>query len=66
MIAPMMTPPDSEAKSPSKDTPPFVPGGTHLNVVIRSGELRESMPSSEASVSPRQHAKCLEVKGYNV
>ena len=41
------------------DNPPFVPGGTGFRVVMRMGGERERMPSSDASVSPKQQAKCL-------
>ena len=39
---------------------PFVPGGTLFRVVISLGGDFERIPSSEARVSPRQHAKWLE------
>lgn len=55
----MMMPPAAEAAVPVRETPPFVPGGTTLNVVISRGGVFERIPSSEASVSPRQHAKWL-------
>jgi len=42
---------------PPREIAPFVPGGTGLNVVIRIGGVGERMPSSEASVSPKQQAK---------
>lgn len=38
---------------------PFVPGGTRLKVVMSRGGDFERIPSSDASVSPRQHASCL-------
>lgn len=60
MVMPMMRPPISEAKVPVLERPPLVPGGTTLRVVIRMGGERDRMPSSDARVSPRQHAKCLE------
>ena len=41
------------------DIAPFVPGGTGLRVVIKIGLDFDRMPSSDASVSPRQQAKCL-------
>ena len=58
-VTPMMMPPAAEAAVPVRETPPFVPGGTTLNVVISRGGVFERIPSSEASVSPRQHAKWL-------
>lgn len=57
MVNPIITPPETEAKVPRVDTPPFVPGGTRLNVVMRMGGDLERIPTSEASVSPKQHAK---------
>ena len=59
IVTPMNSPPPTDAKVPVGDSPPFVPGGTGLSVVIRMGGERERMPSSDARVSPRQHAKCL-------
>lgn len=56
-VAPMIIPPAKEASVPVRDTPPFVPGGTTLNVVMRRGGFFDRIPSSEASVSPRQQAK---------
>ena len=38
---------------------PLVPGGTRLKVVMSRGGDFERIPSSDASVSPRQHANCL-------
>ena len=58
-VAPIITPPATDARVPVRDTPPFVPGGTALNVVMRRGGDFERIPSSEARVSPRQHAKWL-------
>lgn len=63
IVAPMASPPPSDASVPTSDMPPFVPGGTGLSVVMRMGGVRERMPSSEASVSPRQHAKWLRGAG---
>ena len=60
MVMPMTAPPAAEARVPKVETPPLVPGGTGLRVVIRRGREDERIPSSEASVSPRQHAKWLE------
>ena len=54
-----MMPPRMEARVPPREIPPFVPGGTGLRVVMRMGLEWERMPSSEARVSPRQQAKCL-------
>lgn len=48
-----------EAKVPVFETPPLVPGGTVLSVVMRMGGVVERIPSSDAKVSPRQQAKCL-------
>jgi len=48
---PMRLPPMAAAKSPRRETPPFVPGGTVLKEVIRNGCLLERMPSSEDHVS---------------
>lgn len=56
-VRPMTTPPDRDARVPTSDTPPFVPGGTREKVVMRIGGDLDRIPSSEASVSPRQHAK---------
>lgn len=61
IVNPMITPPATDANVPSDDTPPFVPGGTRLQVVINNGADLERIPSSEAIVSPRQHAKCPKV-----
>ena len=58
-VRPMIAPPESEASVPTKEIPPLVPGGTRANVVMRIGGDFDKIPSSEASVSPRQHAKCL-------
>ena len=57
MVTPMSVPPAREESVPMVDMPPFVPGGTGLSVVMRMGGDLERMPSSEANVSPRQHAK---------
>lgn len=57
--APIKVPPIAETSKPKGETPPLVPGGTRLKVVMSIGGVLERMPSSEASVSPRQHAKCL-------
>ena len=59
IVRPMSRPPPRDDKVPTTDMPPFVPGGTGLREVMRIGRERERIPSSEASVSPRQHAKCL-------
>ena len=55
-----MRPPAKDAAVPCTETPPFVPGGTGLNVVISHGEDFAKTPISDASVSPKQQAKCLE------
>ena len=48
-----------ETVVPRTDTAPLVPGGTPLKVVMSRGGDFERIPSSDASVSPRQHASCL-------
>lgn len=60
IVMPMIRPPPREASVPIRESPPFVPGGTGFSVVMRIGGERERMPSSDARVSPRQHAKCLQ------
>ena len=57
--SPTSAPPAIEAIVPIVDIAPFVPGGTGLRVVIKIGLDFDRMPSSDASVSPRQQAKCL-------
>jgi hypothetical protein len=47
---------------PIRLTAPLVPGGTTFSVVISLGGERDKIPNSEASVSPRQQAKCLSKK----
>lgn len=59
MIRPMIVPLVSEANASVMEIPPIVPGGTGLKWVIKRGGARERMPSSEARVSSRRHAKCL-------
>ncbi len=59
IVIPIITPPATDASVPRADTPPFVPGGTLLQVVIKKGADLERMPNSDAIVSPRQQAKCL-------
>ena len=59
MVRPIKVPPARDDRVPMVDIPPLVPGGTGFRVVIRIGGDLDKMPSSEASVSPRQHAKCL-------
>ena len=56
---PMTAPPRKETTVPTRDMAPFVPGGTGFNFVTRIGRVGDKIPSSEASVSPRQQAKCL-------
>lgn len=46
--------------------PPFVPGGTGLKLVTRRGGERDKIPSSDAKVSPKQHAKCLRMPRYDL
>lgn len=48
-----------ETTVPRTDMAPFVPGGTRLKVVMSRGGDFERIPSSDASVSPMQHASCL-------
>lgn len=60
IVMPMIAPPIIEASVPPKEIPPLVPGGTGFSVVISTGFDWESIPSSEARVSPKQHAKCLQ------
>jgi hypothetical protein len=48
---PMVAPPAMAARRPRIVMPPFVPGGTGLNVVIKKGGDFERMPSSEDQVS---------------
>ena len=48
-----------ETVVPRTDMAPFVPGGTRLKVVMSRGGDFERIPSSDASVSPMQHASCL-------
>lgn len=57
--SPTSAPPTIEAVVPTMDIAPFVPGGTGLRVVIKSGLDFDRIPSSDARVSPRQQAKCL-------
>lgn len=59
IVKPITAPPITEASVPPTLIPPLVPGGTGFKVVIRMGFEWDSIPSSEASVSPRQHPKCL-------
>lgn len=56
-VKPIMNPPARDATVPSTDSPPLVPGGTGLNVVIKMGGDLESMPNSDANVSPKQQEK---------
>lgn len=58
-VSPIIHPPAADASVPPSEIAPFVPGGTGFSVVMRIGGDRESMPSSEASVSPRQQANLL-------
>lgn len=55
MDNPIIPPPAMETAVPSIDMAPFVPGGTCFRVVMRIGLDFESIPSSEASVSPKLH-----------
>lgn len=59
MVIPMITPPARDARVPARDIAPLVPGGTLANVVIKRGGDLDKIPSSDAIVSPKQHAKCL-------
>ena len=58
-VRPMTNPPIRDAMVPRTDKPPFVPGGTGLNVVIKMGGDLDNMPNSDAKVSPKQQAKWL-------
>lgn len=58
--SPTMQPPMADAIVPPTEIPPFVPAGTVLKVVMRTGGELDRMPNSEASVSPRQQANWLE------
>lgn len=58
-VRPITNPPVKDAAVPRTDMPPFVPGGTGLNVVIRMGGDLDNMPNSDAKVSPKQQAKWL-------
>ena len=48
---PINAPAPAAAYKPMKLTPPFVPGGTVRNVVIKNGGLFDRMPNSEDQVS---------------
>mmetsp|Transcript_5301 Transcript_5301/g.10539 ORF Transcript_5301/g.10539 Transcript_5301/m.10539 type:complete len:81 (-) Transcript_5301:368-610(-) len=51
-------PPAIDAAVPKNDMPPLVPLGTSDNVVINVALLAfDKVPSSDAHVSPLQHAK---------
>lgn len=50
---PMISPPSALHPVPIDVTPPFVPCGTLLPDVIKTGRPSDSIPSSEASVSAR-------------
>mmetsp|Transcript_971 Transcript_971/g.2784 ORF Transcript_971/g.2784 Transcript_971/m.2784 type:complete len:209 (-) Transcript_971:192-818(-) len=55
---PMRRPPSADAAVPSRETPPLVPGGTRRHGAVTSrGGAFDSAPSSDANVSPAQHAK---------
>ena len=58
-VSPTIAPPKTDASVPPNDIAPFVPGGTRLKVVISLGCERDKIPSSDASVSPKQHENCL-------
>ena len=58
-VRPITKPPMRDAAVPRTDKPPFVPGGTGLNVVIKMGGDLDNMPSSDAKVSPKQQEKWL-------
>lgn len=57
IVTPMIRPPDRDARVPARDIAPLVPGGTLANVVTSRGGDLDRIPSSEAIVSPKQHAK---------
>lgn len=63
IVQPIAIPPPMDALVPSHDNAPLVPGGTKRKVVRRIGGVVERMPSSDASVSPRQQPKCLRCMG---
>ena len=48
---PLNAPPTTPARRPNILTPPFVPGGTVLNVVIKNGGCFDKIPSSDDQVS---------------
>ena len=50
-ITPINAPPTAAEKRPNTLTPPFVPGGTALKVVIKNGRCFDRIPSSEDHVS---------------
>jgi hypothetical protein len=52
---PIMNPPKALANKPMKVTPPFVPLGTFLKVVMRTGSFGKAAPISLAKVSPKAH-----------
>ena len=53
---PIANPPSVDAAHPKAVIPPFVPVGTLRRVVTRRGADLLRTPSSEAQVSPLQHA----------
>lgn len=55
---PTNSPPIIDHTLPSSVIAPFVPRGTRPSVVINRGCDRDRIPSSDASVSPRQHPNC--------
>lgn len=58
----MINPPTILKNIPIGVTPPFVPFGTFLNVVIKTGSvLARTVPNSDAHVSPLQHANTPEI-----
>ena len=50
-ISPMIAEPTPAARRPNRVMPPLVPGGVLRRVVIITGGVLESIPSSEESVS---------------
>jgi len=50
-ISPMIAEPAPAARTPKKVMPPLVPGSVLRRVVIITGGVLESIPSSEESVS---------------
>mmetsp|Transcript_10335 Transcript_10335/g.14591 ORF Transcript_10335/g.14591 Transcript_10335/m.14591 type:complete len:104 (+) Transcript_10335:605-916(+) len=56
--SPTRNPPIPLHTIPQREIPPFVPGGTRRNVVIKTGSVSDRMPNSDASVSANTVAWC--------